>query len=685
MGREVSGYEHFVPPAKPRPEYPRINNHVLIKSLEHLREALSCDKHFIAWDTETTGLDPTQCYLVGFSFSFDGKTGYYCPVKHLSGGFGKEALDIFYERLCKAKQTFLFNMRFDYRFMEYAGYDMSKVPYYDVQVACWLSDTNNKACSLKWAERHFLGWDPETFEQTLGDNYNFAYLSPEEAYQYACVDAEGTFAVAQATIQYYKEAKLSARLDNEFLYPLMKFEDNPLPIDTKYLDDYLQKETERLKKLEVEIYEMVGYPFKLNSNKQLGDALQQLGINTGFYTATGQMKVDIKTLEYYNTDNPHPIIEKLIDYSKTFKMINSYLSSLSEQAKAHNNRLRFGYFSSRVPTGRLASGGDRKNPYTAYINIQSSPKPHPMNWYVHDYHDGDEVPEGDVVVFDWRFSTIDKSNKIVEGFNPEGNFRRALPAEQGCYWVSCDFSAQELRCIANYSQAHVWVDTFLHGGDLHKNMAIAMWGAEHYDKEKRKKAKVLNFGMSYGMTGKSLALKFHTTEEEGNEIVNKFWNAVPEVKAFQNACVRKARKTGTAYNYFGRPRRVKFYLNHPEGRMRAFGVRTVNNTVIQSVGAELLKISIIKLWKHLYNNPEYKDHCRFMNTIHDEINSSVDKDYAKEIIPIIMSCMEAKFNGWPVPFVVGLEIGDSFGRTFPFLYDKETKTYQPDWEIIEEN
>ena len=120
-------------------------------------------------------------------------------------------------------------------------------------------------------------------------------------------------------------------------------------------------------------------------------------------------------------------------------MINSYISSLSEQAKANNNRLRFGYYNARVPTGRLASGGDKKNPYFAFINIQSSPKPHPMNWYVHDYHEGDEVSEGDVVVLDWRFSLTEKSNKIVEGFNPEGNFRRALIAEEGCYWVSCDF------------------------------------------------------------------------------------------------------------------------------------------------------------------------------------------------------------------------------------------------------
>ena len=152
--------------------------------------------------------------------------------------------------------------------------------------------------------------------------------------------------------------------------------------------------------------------------------------------------------------------------------------------------------------------------------------------------------------------------------------------EAHCYFANgilTHNSAQELRAISNVTGEPGWVNTFLSGGDLHKNMAVSMWGAENYDKEKRKRAKVLNFGMSYGMSGYSLSQKFNVSVEEGEEIVAKFWKAAPRIKEYQTRCVKMARKNGTVYNYFGLPRRVKFYFDSPDPKRRAFGTRTVNN------------------------------------------------------------------------------------------------------------
>lgn len=676
-------YEHYIPDVKEKPEFPGCNTHILITSIEELKKALDNPSKYMAWDTETSSLDPSTGQLVGFSFSFDGKIGYYVPLNHYMGDNlpFREALDLFYEKMKQVSMNFLFNCRFDMRFCEYQGYDLSVIKYYDVAVGCWLSDTNVKFPSLKGSEKKFLGWIPSTFEETLGDNTSFMFLDVKDAYQYACVDAEGTFATCMATVRFYKEAKMAGKFENESLYPLMKFEEETLDVDMEYLRQCILEESMKLHEIQQEIYRIFGFQIKLNSSKQLGDALQQLGIHTGEYTASGQMKVDIKTLERVNLHNPHPVLGMIIEQSQINKSLNSYFESLLKEAERMHGKARFNYLTNNVPTARLACGADKKNPFFTHLNVQSAPKPHPQDWYVHDYKEGDDVFDGEIVIMRWLFSTKRESNRIIEGFNQKNNFRSAFKVADDELWLSCDYSGQELRAIANVSGEPGWVNTFLTGGDLHKQQAVAMWGEENYDKEKRKRAKVLNFGMAYGMSGYSLSQKFNVSVEEGEDIVAKFWKAAPRIKEYQNRCVKMARKNGTIYNYFGLPRRVKFYLNHSDPKKRAFGVRTVNNTQIQSVGACLLKLAIIKLGKKILN-PEMHKLIRFQTTVHDEINFACKADKIEELSKLVRSCMRVEIPGWKVPFEIGTEIGHRWGATFPFKYD-ENDNLVPDCKEID--
>lgn len=1090
-GKKV--YRHYIPAVEEKPDAVKSKKTILIEDKEHLYKALRLDKEphdFISWDTETTGLNPETDCLVGFSFAFDSDTGYYCPIRHAKGNNldPKEALDLFYKALCRTKKrTFVFNMRFDYRFMEFEGYDMSKVPYYDVSVGIWLADTNIKFPSLKGSARHFLGWTMDTFEQTLGDNVTFQYLTPEESVFYASMDAISTFALVPISVQFWKESGYAGKLDNDFLYPFMKCEEQAIKINVDLLKSMLEIEQQELKKLEMDIYTQTGSIFKINSNKQLGDALQKMGIHTGKYTDKGQMKVDIKTLESYNYHNPHPIIQSLIEYAQKFKLITSYYTTIIEEAERMKGKLRFAYQTNNVPTSRLSSGKETKNDYFASLNIQAQPKPHPKDWYLTDKVRPND--NNNVSLLGYNFTLEEKTDKVIEGFNPMKNIRRAYEVSEDSYWVSVDFSGQELRVIANYSNEPNWVNAFLTGGDLHKNMAIAMWGEENYNKELRKRAKVLNFGMCvtpnsliltqegyvrpcdlkmdkhllinqyhsrnkfkikenpestcykvmykngiveeykeghkmycwtgkgfewveienipedyevvytvnhsfdfkdkeiivdgydmtkglfpyiiglylgdgyiplnkgktisnltiiveepnlveivkflnglginnshsrypkkdyyrltinsskvanfindefgrtkgkrisdlvythfskesmiellsgmldsdgsfsenklyfkntslnlisgfalishilgvdtvvssyqsgitvngkreyknskgipykecyelrldsnifnlridrkrgevhewvkplcldkeladkqysieyypiknrwdnirrdrcrltfgtlmssnlfldspvairelkehytagkrfckifkiektknisyqigivddkpeyisssmvshncYGMSGMSLAEKFQISREEGEEIIQKFWKAAPKIASFQKACVNYAKKKGTIYNIFNRPRRVKFWLTNSDFRQRAFGERTVNNTVIQSVGADILKRAFINLDKELFRNEKYKDKVRFLTTVHDEINFEVKKDIVEEVLPIILRCMELKLENWRVPIIASVEIGDSWGRTFPFHLDNETGKWVPSYEIV---
>ena len=180
------GYKHWCPEVEPREDWDKDFNFVLIRSIEELKK-LDVEHKFVAWDTETSGLNPDIDWLVGFSFSFDGKTGYYVPVKHDDIALGKEALDIFFSILSKAGTQFLYNCRFDQRFFEAAGYSLEGLRYYDVMNAIWLADTNVLMPSLKASERRFLGWIPKTFSETLGDATTFQHVPAEDAYKYACL------------------------------------------------------------------------------------------------------------------------------------------------------------------------------------------------------------------------------------------------------------------------------------------------------------------------------------------------------------------------------------------------------------------------------------------------------------------------------------------------------------------
>lgn len=181
------GYKHWCPEVEPREDWDKDFNFVLIRSIEELKK-LDVEHKFVAWDTETSGLNPDIDWLVGFSFSFDGLTGYYVPVKHDDIALGKEALDIFFSILSKAGTQFLYNCRFDQRFFEAAGYSLEGLRYYDVMNAIWLADTNVLMPSLKASERRFLGWIPKTFSETLGEATTFQHVPAEDAYKYACLD-----------------------------------------------------------------------------------------------------------------------------------------------------------------------------------------------------------------------------------------------------------------------------------------------------------------------------------------------------------------------------------------------------------------------------------------------------------------------------------------------------------------
>jgi DNA polymerase type I len=701
-------------------------NFVLVESMEDLEKIFNDKKdYYMAFDTETTGLDFEEIDLVGYSFCLDGKTAYYVPVYHFqySGNLGEESVKFIYDRMCEAKKVFMYNMRYDARIMEYYGYkdnkeeldkkrwlyakfDMSKVSYYDVSVPVWIADTNIKYPSLKWASLHYLGIEQLHFDEVIEDAGSFFYLNPsdnQDTVFYAAADALCTFLLATNTVRYFQEGGWSAKFDNMMLYPLIHYENEKIWIEGSVLKEYYKIATDRVDKLERDVYNMIGNQINLNSPIQVSQAFERLGIDTGQRTDSGAMAVGIKVLadlpkEY--VDN-YPALRSYIEYKKTAKLISSYIKPFLKEYE-RRGYCRFAYKTTEVPTGRLACGKDGKNSFFSPINAQSIPKPHVKMEDVFDLGDRSLFSKKDNIIMGYKFvySSYDENGKHiipddsryigwVEGMDDDLNIRMSISpkllkddGDDEFLYTSFDYAAEELRIAANLSREPNWVKAFTSGDDIHKSTACAIWGEEHYNRDYRKMAKYANFSILYGASSHSLYADSRygfKSLQEAEDFYNKYKKALPVLFQWQDRIIASAKRKGMIQTYFGRPRRLRSYY---ENRQIGFANRSAGNTSVQGVAGDILKMVMIKLWKALFNNDEYKNDVGWRVAIHDEIGYSIRATKLMEIMKLIKETQSVKLKDWPVEIMTDPSVGWSMGRVYDFhLVEDDTELgyhFEPD-------
>lgn len=701
-------------------------NFVLVESMEDLEKIFNDKKdYYMAFDTETTGLDFEEIDLVGYSFCLDGKTAYYVPVYHFqySGNLGEESVKFIYDRMCEAKKVFMYNMRYDARIMEYYGYkdnkeeldkkrwlyakfDMSKVSYYDVSVPVWIADTNIKYPSLKWASLHYLGIEQLHFDEVIEDAGSFFYLNPsdnQDTVFYAAADALCTFLLATNTVRYFQEGGWSAKFDNMMLYPLLHYENEKIWIEGSVLKEYYKIATDRVDKLERDVYNMIGNQINLNSPIQVSQAFERLGIDTGQRTDSGAMAVGIKVLadlpkEY--VDN-YPALRSYIEYKKTAKLISSYIKPFLKEYE-RRGYCRFAYKTTEVPTGRLACGKDGKNSFFSPINAQSIPKPHVKMEDVFDLGDRSLFSKKDNIIMGYKFvySSYDENGKHiipddsryigwVEGMDDDLNIRMSISpkllkddGDDDFLYTSFDYAAEELRIAANLSREPNWVKAFTSGDDIHKSTACAIWGEEHYNRDYRKMAKYANFSILYGASSHSLYADSRygfKSLQEAEDFYNKYKKALPVLFQWQDRIIASAKRKGMIQTYFGRPRRLRSYY---ENRQIGFANRSAGNTSVQGVAGDILKMVMIKLWKALFNNDEYKNDVGWRVAIHDEIGYSIRATKLMEIMKLIKETQSVKLKDWPVEIMTDPSVGWSMGRVYDFhIVEDDTELgyhFEPD-------
>lgn len=375
------------------------------------------------------------------------------------------------------------------------------------------------------------------------------------------------------------------------------------------------------------------------------------------------------------------ILRLIQQYTSLQKALNSYVNKLTEEPKARMRYRLTGTKSSRLSSGNGAKSDKRKNRYFSDLSAQTLTKPK-SQWYR-----GEPAQPGDpLAVHGWRFFPVSNDyyqehsheEVIVEGFKQEANIRSCIIAPENRLVCSMDYNSEELVAIALLSGDSVMLDGFRRKEDPHKTTAIGIWGEENYNVNVRKKAKAVNFLMSYQGGPKTLSEALEIPIDEAKEIIDKYKQTYHECVYWKEREVEKMyNRKGLIYTKFGRPRQLGPYLqmahvNNDDG-IRAYAERSVCSHHVQGFCGDICRFDMNKFYKQIVCNPEHRKHVDFLSFIHDELNTTIDKDKIEKYVRILEDIMVFPYLDPTLPISTGLELGHRLGDLYPFCWNDPIK------------
>lgn len=392
------------------------------------------------------------------------------------------------------------------------------------------------------------------------------------------------------------------------------------------------------------------------------------------------------------------ILKTIQKRSSLTKALNSYIDKLTKNESCHMHYNLKGTASGRLSSGNGSKNDKKKNHYFIDLNAQNLTKPHSAFYRAYKSDEPDNI-------LGWKFEMVTEeymhehkdTEIIVEGSDPKNNIRNCIVAPKGRYIASLDYSAQEYRVLAILSKDHRMIENFKNGVDPHTATAYAVWGEEHYDRQKRKKAKGCNFLMNYCGGPKTLAENLDIPFDEAVDIIAKYEKAYFECinwkKTEQKLAIEK--RDGVAVTPFGRPRQFKsvissaFRMKDPKCTKEFGGIsyndllykgdamykaveRKIVSHLIQGTCGDICRWDLIRLYRKFFKNRD--PHIDFYSTVHDEINFAIDKEYIIDYVREIDDIMTIKQLNKDLPIVTSIDLGYTLGVLFPFEWEDETRT-----------
>ena len=572
----------------------------------------------VCFDTETTSLDPMTAKIVGMSFSVEAGTGAYLPLTH--DYFDAPEQLNFSATLAKVKPILEDpsikkvgqNLKYDQHVLANHGIALRGIAH-DTLLQSYVFESHKTHNMDDLAMRH-LGIKTISFDEVAGKGakqVGFNQVTVEVAAEYAAEDADITLQLHQAM---YPVIQADDKLD--FIYSqvempsrevLFTIERNGVLIDQGMLNRQSNEIGMKLMDLEKQAFELAGQPFNLGSPKQLQEILfGKLGIKPTKKTPSGAPSTDEDVLQELALDYPLPKV--LLEYRGLAKLKSTYTDKLPKMMNAQTGRVHTSYNQAVAITGRLASSDP---------NLQNIPV------------------------------------RTAEG----RRIREAFIAPTGSVIVSADYSQIELRIMAHLSQDEGMLSAFANNEDIHRATAAEIFGCEReaVTSEQRRYAKVINFGLIYGMSAFGLAQNLNIERSAAQSYIERYFARYPGVRAYMQDTREVAKQKGYVETYFGRRLWVP-EINSSNGMRRAGAERAAINAPMQGTAADLIKLAMIAVQNWI---TAQELTTKLIMQVHDELVLEVPEaelDLVKTMLPQLMQNV-AKLD---VPLLAEVGVGKNW-------------------------
>tara|TARA_B100000965_G_scaffold322416_1_gene283926 strand:+ start:2543 stop:5317 length:2775 start_codon:yes stop_codon:yes gene_type:complete len=575
-----------------------------------------------AIDTETTSLDAHQAELVGISLCYKPGHSGYIPLAHKSGKNLDES------KVLKILKPYLEdvaikkigqNIKFDYIIFFKRGINITPVE--DTMLMSYVLDAGKNRHNLDTLAEIHLQHKNISFKDLVGTGkkqLNFSEIDIASAKNYAAEDADVTLRLYKIFLQNLKSEKLIQIYEN-FEKPMVeilaRMEICGVKIDNNFLAKLSTKFGKKIDYLEKDIFKITKTKFNIGSTKQLGEILyNQLKIASLKRTKKGSFATSASVLEDLAFKG-HKLPKLILDWRQLTKLKNTYSDSLQEHLNEKTKRIHTSFLLAATTTGRLASS----DPNLQNIPIKTE--------------DGKDI-------------------------------RKSFIAEKGFSLISADYNQIEMRILAEIADVKELKKAFINNEDIHSITASQVFNKKikEIDKDMRRKAKAINFGIIYGISQYGLAKQIGVSNIEAEDFLNSYFMKFPEIKEYMSETIKFCRKSGYVNNIFGRRTHLNG-INDKNYNVRNFQERAAINAPIQGSASEIMRLAMIRL------NSKFSEHKRedikILLQIHDELIFEAKSTNTKEFTRIIKEVMNgvesSDYHKFTVPLLIDLNLGENWG------------------------
>lgn len=575
----------------------------------------------IAVDTETDGSDPLRCKLVGMSISFSPGEAFYIPIGHqtiekqpplsdLHETVGKILVD---PEILKIGQ----NTKFDRHVLRRHGFTID-TPWFDTMLADYLIDSGRRHHNLDLLADVYLNQKKIPIETVIGKGAKAITMDQAPVPQvsaYACEDADVTFQlypILSRALQEHEMSDLFNEIEMPLVDVLIEMEKVGVGLDTDLLKKLGVDLKKQIEDIEEQIHCIAGESFNINSPSQLADILfNKLGYpsqglkktKTGVSTAESEMRKLVSRGGLFRE-----LPEKILEYRALTKLISTYIEPLPELVHPETGRLHTSFNQAVTETGRLSSS----NP-----NLQNIPIRNEV---------GKEI-------------------------------RRAFIPAKGNVMVSADYSQMELRILAHVAEDSALIEAFQNNQDIHSATASKIFNTPitQITPEQRRRAKMVNFGIDYGMTPFGLSERLGISQNEARDYISSYLKQFKGVKRYIETTKEHVSQHGWVATLLGRKRPIPF-AKDANRSIREIGFRQAINMRIQGTAADIIKIAMIRIF-HQMNR--LKLQSKMILQIHDELLFDVVPDEKNMLVDLVRDQMENAYT-LCIPLVVDISSGDNW-------------------------